>query len=311
LFSAPALKKADIGVAMGIMGSDVARDAADVILMNDDFSSIVVGIREGRTIFDNLTKTIAYTLTHMAPEVIGTLLNLAIGYPLHLTVILMLCIDCGTELGPAISLAYEKSESDVMNRSPRNSKTDRLVTFNVIFYCWFVAGAIEVLLGFLTFFLVFAYYGLNSKSLAFAADKHFDPSQDNNDPSNIWYVDGHSFTPSQQNDILLQAQTAYWATVVGCQFFHITQCKTRSASVFKHGLFQNTMMNFGLLLELALIIIVVFVPAHQFFQTAVFPGKFWPIILIGWFSLFLAGEGRKYLGRKYQNQNKIINFLMW
>jgi len=76
--------------------------------MDDNFASVVVGIREGRTIFDNLSKTIAYTVTHMFPEVFPVLLNLAVGFPLGLSALLILTIDLGTELAPAISLAYEK-----------------------------------------------------------------------------------------------------------------------------------------------------------------------------------------------------------
>lgn len=92
---------------MGISGSDVARDAADVILMDDDFSSIVVGVKEGRTIFDNLTKTIAYTVSHLIPEAVPVLLNLAFNYPLAMSSLMILVIDLGTELAPAVSLAYE------------------------------------------------------------------------------------------------------------------------------------------------------------------------------------------------------------
>jgi sodium/potassium-transporting ATPase subunit alpha len=183
----PALKKANIGVAMGINGSDVARDAAAVILMvsqraalecsvtllylsftsachsalfsivaqDDNFASIVVGVREGRTIFDNLTKTIAYTCTHMLPEALPVLLTLALGLPLALSSMLILTIDLFTEMAPAISLAYEPSEADVMRRPPRNSKTDRLVTKQVALYCLTQAGVIEAACALLGYFLVF------------------------------------------------------------------------------------------------------------------------------------------------------------
>lgn len=308
----PALKKADIGVAMGISGSDVARDAGDVILMDDDFSSVVIGIREGRTIFDNLTKTIAYTMSHINPEVIGTLLNLAFGYPLALGAILILCIDIGTELGPAISLAYEKSENDVMNRPPRNAQTDHLVTARVMFYVWFIGGLILTLMSFLNFFLVFDYYGFNSNQLAFAADDHFDSSQSDSNLDDYWISNGgHRYSPSFQKDVLLQAQTAYFATLVGCQVFHIAMCKTRNTSIFRHGLFGNVHMNYGVLLEIAILLIIVFTPAHSFFMSAIFPGRFWPVIFLGWFALFMVNEPRKWAGRHYAKDNKVMRFLMW
>ncbi|KAJ6218640.1 hypothetical protein RDWZM_009797 [Blomia tropicalis] len=103
----PALKTADIGISMGITGSDVSKQAADMILLDDNFASIVVGIEEGRVIFDNLKKSIAYTLTSNTPEMLPFLLFLTLGIPLPLGMITILCIDLGTDIMPAISLAYE------------------------------------------------------------------------------------------------------------------------------------------------------------------------------------------------------------
>jgi sodium/potassium-transporting ATPase subunit alpha len=100
----PALKKADIGVAMGITGSDVSKQAADMILLDDNFASIVVGVEEGRLIFDNLKKSIAYTLTSNIPEISPFLTYILFGIPLPLGTITILCIDLGTDMVPAISL---------------------------------------------------------------------------------------------------------------------------------------------------------------------------------------------------------------
>ena len=108
----PALKKADIGVAMGIAGSDVSKQAADMILLDDNFASIVTGVEEGRLIFDNLKKSIAYTLTSNIPEISPFLLFILANIPLPLGTITILCIDLGTDLVPAISLAYELPESE-------------------------------------------------------------------------------------------------------------------------------------------------------------------------------------------------------
>merc|ERR1712233_147059 len=103
----PALKKADIGVAMGIAGSDVSKQAADMILLDDNFASIVQGVEEGRLIFDNLKKSIAYTLSSNIPEISPFLIFILIQLPLPLPTILILCIGLGTDMVPAISLAYE------------------------------------------------------------------------------------------------------------------------------------------------------------------------------------------------------------
>lgn len=118
----PALKKADIGVAMGIAGSDVSKQAADMILLDDNFASIVTGVEEGRLIFDNLKKSIAYTLTSNIPEITPFLIFIIANIPLPLGTVTILCIDLGTDMVPAISLAYEQAESDIMKRQPRNPR---------------------------------------------------------------------------------------------------------------------------------------------------------------------------------------------
>lgn len=150
-----ALKNADIGVAMGIAGNDVAKDAADVIIMDDNFASVVLGIREGRVLFDNLKKSITYTITHMTPEVFPILLNLSTAIPLGLNPLLLLTIDLMTELCPAISLAYEEPEADIMLRKPRNCQTDRLVSLPVILYSLLTAGVIETIACFCAYIYVF------------------------------------------------------------------------------------------------------------------------------------------------------------
>lgn len=103
------------------------QSAANVILMDDDFCSIVNGIEEGRVLFDNLTKTIAYTLTHLVPELVAVCINILFSIPPGMSSLMILSIDLLSEVPPAISFAWEKSESNVMERPPRNRKTDRLV----------------------------------------------------------------------------------------------------------------------------------------------------------------------------------------
>jgi len=123
----PALKKADVGVAMG-SGSEIAKEAADLILIDDNFASIVKGIEEGRLIFSNLKKSIAYTLTSNIPEIVPFLAQIALQIPLGLTTILILVIDLGTDILPAISYAYEEAESDIMKNPPRNRHKGTVVS---------------------------------------------------------------------------------------------------------------------------------------------------------------------------------------
>ena len=141
----PALKKADIGVAMGIAGSDVSKQAADMILLDDNFASIVTGVEEGRLIFDNLKKSIAYTLTSNIPEISPFLLFILADIPLPLGTVTILCIDLGTDMVPAISMAYEEAESDIMKRQPRNPFTDKLVNERLISMAYGQIGMIQVI----------------------------------------------------------------------------------------------------------------------------------------------------------------------
>ena len=161
----PAIKKADIGIAMGIMGSEVSKNAADMILLDDNFASIVNGIEEGRLIFDNLKKSIAYTIQSNIPEITPFLAFILFSIPLPLTTFLILAIDLGTDMIPAISMAYERPEADIMTRPPRNSKTDRLVTKRMINFSYGQIGMIQALAGFFTYFAVLNDYGYSPKSL--------------------------------------------------------------------------------------------------------------------------------------------------
>lgn len=135
----PAIKKANIGIAMG-SGSDVAKNAADMLLLDDDFSSIVKGIEQGRVIFDNLKKSIAYTLASNIPELTPFLSFIIVQIPLPLTTILILCVDLGTDMVPAVSFAYENPELDIMDRLPRNGKRDHLVGLKLMVFAYVQIG---------------------------------------------------------------------------------------------------------------------------------------------------------------------------
>jgi sodium/potassium-transporting ATPase subunit alpha len=127
----PAIKKADIGISMGITGTDVAKDAADMILMNDDFSAIVIGVQEGRRIFDNLKKTICYVLTSQVSQMLPFVGFIIVQFPLPVSTVIVLYISIGTDLIPAISFAYELGEIDLMTRRPR-SKDEHLVSLSLV-----------------------------------------------------------------------------------------------------------------------------------------------------------------------------------
>ncbi|CAF3236649.1 unnamed protein product, partial [Rotaria sp. Silwood2] len=155
----PALKKADIGIAMGITGSDVSKQASDIILLDDNFASIITGIEQGRIIFDNLKKSICYTLSSKIPELTPFLFYMIFQIPLPLGTIAILCIDLGTDMLPAISLAYERAELDIMKRPPRDAKREHLATDRLISMSYGQLGMIQAGGGFFVYTLVMAENG--------------------------------------------------------------------------------------------------------------------------------------------------------
>lgn len=150
---APALKSADVGVAMGRDGTDVAREAAQVILLDDNFASIVAGIEEGRTIFANIRKFTNYVLVSNGPEIIPYLLYMLFPVPLALTVIQILTIDLGTDIIPSMALGQEKPDGQAMKEPPR-SRRQGLLTLPLIAHSYLFLGLIEAAFSMSLFFWV-------------------------------------------------------------------------------------------------------------------------------------------------------------
>ncbi|CAM5077819.1 unnamed protein product [Natator depressus] len=242
----PALKKADIGVAMGIAGSDVSKQAADMILLDDNFASIVTGVEEGRLIFDNLKKSIAYTLTSNIPEITPFLIFIIANIPLPLGTVTILCIDLGTDMVPAISLAYEQAESDIMKRQPRNSKTDKLVNERLISMAYGQIGMIQALGGFFTYFVILAENGFLPSALLGIRVKWDDRWV--NDVEDSY---GQQWTYEQRKIVEFTCHTAFFVSIVVVQWADLVICKTRRNSVFQQGM-KNKILIFGLFEETAL-----------------------------------------------------------
>ncbi|MFS8159383.1 MAG: HAD-IC family P-type ATPase [Candidatus Roizmanbacteria bacterium] len=196
---APAIKKADIGIAMG-SGSDVAKNAADILLLDDDFSAIVAGVEQGRIMFDNLKKSISYALAVNMAELFPILFFILFQIPVPLSSILMLVICIGTDMAPAIALAYENGELDIMERMPRNAKRDHLVTAKLICFSYLQIGMMEFIAGMFTYFYVLNDYGFPFTTLInlngqqgyypLASDVYnpYEPNQGNSNFGNAeWY----------------------------------------------------------------------------------------------------------------------------
>jgi len=289
----PALKKADIGVAMGIAGSDVSKQAADMILLDDNFASIVTGVEEGRLIFDNLKKSIAYTLTSNIPEISPFLLFILADVPLPLGTVTILCIDLGTDMVPAISMAYEFAESDIMKRQPRNPFTDKLVNERLISMAYGQIGMIQASAGFFVYFVIMCENGFWPSTLL-GLRREWD-SQAVNDLEDSY---GQEWTYFDRKKLEYTCHTAFFVSIVIVQWADLIICKTRKLSVFQQGM-KNHFMNFGLIFETVLACILSYTPGMDK-GLRMYPLKFnwWLPALPFSVLIFCYDETRKFLLRR-------------
>ncbi len=246
---APALKNADMGVAMGVSGTEVAKEASDMVLMDDNFATIVNAVEEGRTIFSNIKKFIAYVLTSNVPEILPFIAFVVFNAPLALTVVLILSIDLGTDMLPALGLGRELSEVDVMKLPPRK-RDERLLTWPLLRMSYGIIGMLQAAAGFFAFFVVLDRGGW------------------------VWG------SPLPETGVLYRtAVTSFFAAVVICQVADVLICRTRRQSILSAGIFANKLIWLGITMELGLVAAISHVPLLQpFFGTAP----------IGWFELSLG-----------------------
>jgi len=289
----PALKMADIGVAMGIAGSDVSKQAADMILLDDNFASIVTGVEEGRLIFDNLKKSIAYTLTSNIPEISPFLFFMIASVPLPLGTVTILCIDLGTDMVPAISLAYEEAESDIMKRQPRNPFTDKLVNERLISMAYGQIGMIQALAGFFTYFVILAENGFLPPDL-FGLRERWD-SKAVNDLEDSY---GQEWTYHDRKILEYTCHTAFFVSIVVVQWADLIICKTRRNSIVHQGM-KNWVLNFGILFETTLAAFLSYTPGMD-------KGlRMYPLKVYWWFPaipfsllIFVYDECRRFILRR-------------
>ena len=240
-----ALKKANVGIAMGISGTEVAKEAADMILLDDNFASIVDGIEEGRLFFDNLKKSVAYSLTTNIAEITPFMLFIFGGFPLALGTVTILCIDLGTDIVPAISLAYELPESDLMKRNPRNPYTDKLVGDKLISTAYGQIGIIQASAGFLAYFVIMAEHGFLPHEL-FGLRRSWD-SLSINDVEDSY---SQEWTYEARKNLEFTCHTAFFVAIVVVQWADLIICKTRTLSIFRHGM-NNWVLNFGEIIKIS------------------------------------------------------------
>jgi potassium/sodium efflux P-type ATPase len=267
---APALKKADIGVAMGISGTDVAKEAADMILTDDNFASIVRAIEEGRAVYSNIRKFMVYILNSNMPEAVPSAAFLFSrgGIPLPMTVMQILSVDLGTDMLPALGLGTELPEEGVMEQPPRSQK-DPLLNRNVFIKAFLWYGMLESLISMGAYFFVNMQYGWPHIPLASA---------------------GTAYS---------HATTMVLAAIVFCQIAMVMNCRTVTSSVFKLGIFKNRHVLFGIVCELVILCALIYLPfLHGIFNTAPLGLRDWIYLIIIPVPVFLLEEARKAVVRR-------------
>ena len=222
---APALRRADIGVAMGVAGTDVAREAATMVLTDDNFATVVAAVAAGRRVYDNIRKFILYIFAHATPEIVPFLVFALSGgaIPLPLTVLQILAIDLGTEVLPALALGREPAEPGLMERPPR-PRSEGVIRRPLLYRAWVFLGLIEAALVLAGFFWVLVRAG--------------------------WAFGDDTSSGSPLHDDYLRATTMTFAGIVACQVGTAFACRTERESSRSVGWLSNRLLLAGIAFEL-------------------------------------------------------------
>lgn len=256
---APALKEAEVGIAMGIRGTEVAKEAADIVLLDDDLRSVAAGIEQGRLCAENLRKSILYTMCSKVPQALPTFAQL-LGIPVALTTVQVILIDIGTDIWTAIAYAAQPPEASLMHRKPRHPRKDAIVNRGMLLYSFAYVGLIQSICCWVSFFYM----------------------------PEMWKLFNKTEIPvvySAQEKISIQAGTTmyYWALVCG-QVGAAFAATTTSTALVKYGI-PNNWLNFFIALEFCCSAAVIYVPSlqHAFGMRALSKQQ----LVIGSMALFL------------------------
>ena len=265
---APALKAADIGIAMGLSGTDVAKEAADMILLDDNFASIVAAVEEGRAVYDNIRKFLSYILTSNIPEIVPYLAFVLLRIPLPLTVIQILAVDLGTDMLPALGLGVEKPEPGIMARPPR-AQHERLLDWGLLARAYLFLGLLEATAAMAAFFFVLHRSDWTGGTLA-----HTDP-------------------------LYLQATTATLAAIIVMQIVNVFLCRSPTRSVLGTSPLTNRLILAGIALEIGLLLTITYTPwGNRIFGTAPLDATTWLYLLPFAAAMLGLEELRKWLLRR-------------
>ena len=266
---APALRLADIGVAMGLSGTDVARAASDLVLADDHFASIVAAIEEGRGVYANLRKFLTYILTSNVPELAPYLAFVLLRVPLPLTIIQILAVDLGTDILPALGLGAECADTGLLRQPPRR-RDERLLDGALLTRAYLFLGVLEAAASLAVYAFVMLRGGWRfGQPLAWDAP------------------------------LYRMATTACLATIVVMQVANVFLCRSDRESIFAQGLGGNRLLLAGIAAEITLIAFVVYTPlGHRIFGTAPIDAAVWLAALPCALAMIALEELRKAFVRR-------------
>jgi magnesium-transporting ATPase (P-type) len=271
---APSLKEADIGVAMGVSGTDVAREAADIVLLDDSFESIVKAVESGRAIYENIRKFIVYVFSHNWAELIPYVLYAVLGIPLPLLVVHVLAIDLAIDVIPSLALSREPPEAGIMREPPRSIK-ERLFTDKVFLRSIYIGAIIATgaMIGCL----------------------------------NAWATGGWQFGMplASDNPVYIKGITMTFAGIVVAQVGNVLACRTTKQSVFKTSLSTNKWILLGIVAQLSVLSLLVYVPFfQQIFSTTGLSVADWAFLAALALIVVFAEEIRKLFTRRLSKGSK-------
>jgi magnesium-transporting ATPase (P-type) len=266
---APALRLADIGVAMGRSGTDAARAAADMVLADDHFATIVNAIEEGRAVYANLRKFLTYILTSNVPEVVPYLAFVLLPIPLPLTILQILAVDLGTDMLPALALGAERPDPEVMRRPPRR-RQERLLSGRLLARAYGFLGPLEAAVALIVYFQVLAGGGWG------------------------W---GEELAPT--GALYRQATTACLAAIVAAQVANVFLCRSERDSVLRTGLGGNPLLLWSIAVEVVLIALIAHTDAgNRIFGTHPLPAETCLQLPVWAAAMLAAEELRKLVARR-------------
>ena len=261
---APALKSAHIGIAMGRSGSDVAKEASDMVLLDDNFASIVNAIEEGRAVFENIRKFLTYILAHNVPELVPYLAFSLFAIPLPLTPIQILAIDMGTDSLTALGLGVEKPDPGVMRVPPR-SQQQRLFDWKLARRAYLFLGLIEAVASMAAFLFVLRAAGWRYGTLLGADDP-----------------------------LYLSATTACLSAIIALQVVNVFLCRSPDRSLSSTGLRGNPLILWGALLEVALVLAIDYTAlGNAVFGTSPIAPEVWLFVAPFGLAMLVLEESRK------------------